>query len=79
VGCRHTPEFPVTKLTDYAERVDDLLASDNAFGLITAAHILTQQTRKHYQERYEAKLRLVRLLYQRQWDKQRVIDLFDIQ
>ena len=78
LGCRHTLEFPVAKLTDYAEKVDELLESDNAFGLITVAHILTQQTRKQHQERYEAKLRLVRLLYQRQWDKQRVIDLFSV-
>ncbi|MFI3221432.1 MAG: hypothetical protein QX191_00185 [Methylococcaceae bacterium] len=53
-----------------------MLALDNAFALITAAHILTQQTRKENQARYEAKLRLVKILYQRQWDKQRVIDLF---
>ena len=78
LGCRHTLEFPVAKLTDYEDKTDELLASDNAFGLITAAHILTQQTRKQHQERYEAKLRLVRLLYQRQWDKQRVIDLFSV-
>ena len=78
LGCRHTLEFPVAKLTDYEDKVDELLASDNAFGLITAAHILTQKTRKKHQERYEAKLRLVRLLYQRQWDKQRVIDLFSV-
>ena len=78
LGCRHTLEFPVAKLTDYAEKVDELLESDNAFGLITVAHILTQQTRKQHQERYEAKLRLVRLLYQRQWNKQRVIDLFSV-
>ena len=55
-----------------------LLASDNAFGLITAAHILTRQTRKENRERYEAKLSLVRILYKRHWDKQRVIDLFTI-
>jgi len=78
LGCRHTLEFPVAKLTDYEDKVDELLASENAFGLITAAHILTQKTRKKHQERYEAKLRLVRLLYQRQWDKQRVIDLFSV-
>ena len=55
-----------------------LLASENAFCLITAAHILTRQTRKEHQERYEAKLRLVRILYKRHWDKQRVIDLFKV-
>ncbi|MDD5463497.1 MAG: hypothetical protein PHG00_18125 [Methylococcales bacterium] len=51
---------------------------DNAFALITAAHILTRQTRKKNQARFEAKLRLVRILYQRHWDKQRVINLFII-
>ena len=55
-----------------------LLASDNAFGLITAAHILTRQTRKESQKRYEAKLRLIKILYQRHWDKQRVIDLLTV-
>ena len=76
LGCKHTLEFPVAKLTDYRDKVDELLASDNAFALITVAHILTQQTRKQEQARFEAKLKLIRMLYQRQWNKQRVIDLF---
>ena len=76
LGCSHTITFPVAKLTDYEDKLDELLTSDNAFGWITAAHILTQQTRKQHQERYNAKLRLLRILYQRHWDKQRVIDLF---
>ena len=78
LGCKHTLEFPVAKLTDYDGIEDELLASDNAFGLITAAHILTRQTRKQHQERYEAKVRLVRILYERHWDKQRVINLFGV-
>ncbi|WP_233120958.1 DUF4351 domain-containing protein [Chlorobium sp. KB01] len=65
-------------MTDYEEKADELLESDNVFGLITVAHILTQQTRKRNQYRYEAKLRLVRLLYERHWDKQRIIDLFSV-
>jgi len=48
----------------------------NAFALITAAHILTQQTKKQNEKRYAAKLRLIRLLYRRQWHKQRIINLF---
>ena len=78
LGCRQTLEFPVAKLTDYDEKLDELLASDNVFGLITAAHILTRQTRKEHQERYEAKLRLIKILYQRHWDKQRVINLLTV-
>ena len=45
LGCKHNLMFPIAKLSDY--RVDDLLLQDNAFAMITAAHILTQQTRKH--------------------------------
>ncbi len=78
LGCKHTLEFPVAKLTDYEDKLDELLASENAFGLITAAHILTQQTRRHEEERYEAKSRLVRILYERHWCKERVIKLFAI-
>lgn len=78
LGCTHTLVFPVAKLTDYHDQLDELLTADNPFALITAAHILTQRTRKNDQQRYEAKRRLVRLLYQRHWDKQRVIDLFTV-
>jgi hypothetical protein len=76
LGCTHLLEFPVAKLTDYFDKVEELLVLDNAFALITAAHILTQQTRKKNQARYEAKLRLIKILYQRHWNKQRIIDLF---
>ena len=55
-------KFPVAKLTDYENKLDELLASDNAFGWITAAHILTKKTRKEDQERYNAKLPLLRIL-----------------
>ena len=78
LGCRHILEFPVAKLTDYEDKLDELLASDNAFGWITAAHNLTRQTKKRDQERYNAKLRLLRILYDRHWDKQRVINLFNV-
>ena len=78
LGCRHTLEFPVAKLTDYEDKLDELLESDNAFEWITAAHILTQKTRTQDQERYNAKLRLLRILYDRHWDKQRVINLFNV-
>ena len=76
LGCKHNLMFPIAKLSDY--RVDDLLLQDNAFALITAAHILTQQTRKQHQKRFDAKLRLVRILYQRYRNKQRIIDLFAV-
>ena len=39
---------------------------------------LTQKTKKKDQERYAAKIRLLRILYQHLWDKQRIIDLLYI-
>jgi len=78
LGSETSIRFPIAKLTDYHDKVDELLAADNSFAIVTATHILTQQTRKNDQERYNAKRLLVRLLYQRKWDKQRVIDLFGV-
>ena len=78
LGSETSIRFPIAKLTDYHDKVDELLAADNSFAVVTATHILTQRTRKNDQERYQAKRLLVRLLYQRKWDKQRVIDLFGV-
>ncbi len=78
LGSETAIHFPIAKLADYHNKVDELLKMDNSFAVVTATHILTQQTRKNAVERYKAKHLLVRLLYQRQWDKQRIIDLFGV-
>jgi flagellar biosynthesis/type III secretory pathway protein FliH len=78
LGSETSIHFPIAKLTDYHDKVDELLTMDNSFAMVTATHVLTQQTRKNAVERYKAKQLLVRLLYQRQWDKQRIIDLFGV-
>lgn len=77
-GCETRITFPLAKLSDHAERLDALLADHNAFALVTAAHLFTQQTRGQHVKRHEAKWRLARLLYERAWDKQRILDLFAI-
>jgi hypothetical protein len=77
-GCRLRLEFPVAKLADHADRLDELLADPNPFAVVTAAHLLTQRTKGDSEARYLAKRRLTRLLYERGWDKQRVLDLFFI-
>jgi len=78
LGCETSIRFPVAKLTDYHDRLNELQASENSFAIITATHILTQRTRHNDDARYQAKQLLVRILYQRHWSKQRVIDLFKI-
>ena len=77
-GSKHTLEFSIVKLIDYEPKIDELLMLDNAFGLITAAHLLTQQTRKKNEERYNAKLLLIRLLYERQWERKRIVELLRV-
>ena len=78
LGSETSIHFPIAKLTDYHDKVNELLTMDNSFAVVTATHILTQQTRKNAVERYKAKQLLVKLLYQRQWDKQRIINLFGV-
>ena len=78
IGSKFSLEFSIVKLIEYELLMDELLASDNAFGLITAAHLLTQQTRKQPEQRYAAKLRLMRLLYERKWERERIVELLRV-
>jgi hypothetical protein len=78
LGCEMRLIFPVVKLQDYAGRIQELLAHPNPFALVTVAHLLTQQTRHNFHQRRIAKWRLTKLLYGRQWDKQRIINLFKV-
>jgi len=43
---------------------------------VTLAHLLTKATRQDMAARFAAKWKLIQLLYQRRWEKQRIIDLF---
>lgn len=78
LGCETGIRFPLAKLRDYAPRLQQLLSEENVFALVTAAHLLTQQTRGQHVKRFEAKIRLTRLLFGRAWSKQRIIDLFRV-
>ncbi|WP_090181844.1 MULTISPECIES: hypothetical protein [unclassified Duganella] len=78
LGCEMRLSFPIAKLQDYAGRIQELLAHHNPFALLTAAHLLTQQTRHSVHQRRIAKWRLTKLLYARQWDRQRIINFFKV-
>lgn len=78
LGCEHYLKFPTVKLLDSAGREDELLKEENPFALVTVANLVTRATRDDMAARYAAKLKLVRLLYERDWDRQRVIDLFTV-
>ncbi len=76
--CRMQFAFPVVKLLDKQPDLPSLLDSDNAFALVTAAHLLTRQTRQNPKDRYTSKLHLIRILFERGWERQRILDLFSV-
>ncbi len=75
-GCRVLLEFLTAKLLDYEADWDDLLESDNPFAIVTMAHLQTQATRHNVEQRYAVKLRLAKLLYQKGYERQEIINLF---
>lgn len=77
-GCAMAFRFPSVKLADFAYRLDQLLQDPNPFALVTAAHLMTQQTKGRDVQRHEAKWRLTRMLYERGWERTRICDLYAI-
>lgn len=76
LGTRMGICFAVAKVAQHAQRIDALLQERNVFAWVSAAHLLAQQTHGCMEQRYAAKWRLVRLLYQRGGHKRRIMDLF---
>lgn len=75
-GCRVSLDFPTVKLLDYEERWDELEADTNLFAVVVMSHLQTQRTQQQPVERYAAKLKLAKMLYQRGYSRQDVLELF---
>jgi hypothetical protein len=77
-GCQIQFTFPTVKLIDLAIDFETLTANDNPFAILTVAHILTKRTAKQPQARYDAKFTLIRMLYQRGWEKEEMIKFLSV-
>ena len=75
-GCRLRLEFPTAKLLEYNSRWPELEVSSNPFAIVTMAHLKTQATRKDPSGRLRWKLQLIRALYEKGFDRDRVVQLF---
>lgn len=75
-GCRVGLEFPVVKLLDYKDDWATLESNSNPFAIVVMAHLQTHATRRRPNERLQSKLALVRMLYQRGYEKQDILELF---
>ena len=75
-GTRKTFEFPIIKLLDFKDRWDDLEKSDNPFAIVVMAHLKMLETKKDYQKRFEWKVELTKMLYEKQYPQEKVYAIF---
>ena len=76
-GCDVRFRFPTVKLLDLGNDWASLEASDNPFTLVVMAHLLAQKNREGA-KRLDAKLQLIRLMYDRGYSKDQILTLFRV-
>ncbi len=74
-GCNLLFQFPVVKVLDYGQDWAQLEAEPNPFAIVVMAHLQARAV-KDGEERKRWKLRLVRLLLEKGYDRQAVLELF---
>ncbi|TWI63393.1 hypothetical protein LZ24_03264 [Desulfobotulus alkaliphilus] len=74
-GCTLDFRFPIVKLMDWEDRWDELENSDNVFSLAVMAQIKAKSS-KTKDELKAWKLYLVRLMYERNYDKKTILEFF---
>ena len=70
--------YPVAKLAEWRAQLGVLEKSDNPFAVVVLAHLAAQETRGDADRREVAKLGLIRRLYDRGYDRERVLSLFGL-
>lgn len=68
-------KFPTIKLIDYNKKWDALEANPNPFAVVVMAQLKALKVKKP-NERFDWKLRLIRMLYERDYSRQQIINLF---
>jgi hypothetical protein len=77
-GCEVSLKFPTVKLLDYEESWSELEASSNPFAIIVMAHLKTKATTGKLPEREQWKWKLIRGLYEKEFEREQIIKLFEI-
>jgi hypothetical protein len=68
--------FPIVKIIDYSNKIEELEASRNPFGIMVLAHLKTLATKKDYQIRFTWKLSLVKMLYNKGYSREDILNLY---
>ena len=77
-GCELSLKFPIVKLLDYQAQWQNLEQNTNPFAVIAMAHLKTKATTGKPQEREQWKWSLARGLYDRGYDREKIIKLFQV-
>ncbi len=73
--CEVKLQFDVVKLLDYRERESELEQSNNPCVMVALSYLKTRETRKRPDDRYYWKLRLFKILYERGYSKDDIVEL----
>ena len=76
--CEVWFHFPMVKLVDYKGQDEVLETNANPFAAVTLAHLKAQETKDNAVDRYDWKMRLVKGLFDRGFDKVRIVRLFRV-
>ncbi|XGA81005.1 hypothetical protein OR573_04955 [Halomonas sp. CH40] len=76
-GCELTFTFPTAKLIDWETHWAELNASENVFALVVIAQIQAKRVRDGA-TRKDVKIALIRLLYERGYSREQIVQLFNI-
>ena len=76
-GCELTFTFPTAKLIDWEPRWNELEVSENVFALVVKAQIHAKRI-KDGTTRQEVKVGLIRLLFERNYNRKQIVELFNI-
>ena len=68
-------EFPLVKLIDYKNRINELENNKNPFSLVVLAHLKLIEAGKDNDKKFDAKLTLIKMLLRKGFDKDRIKEL----
>ncbi len=75
-GCKIDFQFPTVKLNELGKDMEALLRNPDPFALISAAHLLSQASKHDFQSRYDSKWKLTRMLYERNYTREQILNLY---
>jgi hypothetical protein len=69
-------EFGIVKLLDWRDRIKDLKSSESPFAIVVLAHLKVIETKSSVELRKAWKFRLTKMLYEKGYERQQVLDLY---